>query len=42
MLDPMVASELGTETVYQVALVQAKYWKSVHPKALEPSEGIHE
>lgn len=40
MLNSMVASEMGTETVYEVALVQAKYWKSVHPKALDPPEGV--
>lgn len=42
MLPPMVASGLATETVYQVALVQAKYWKSVHPKALDSFEGVQE
>ena len=42
MLPPMVASGLATETVYQVALVQAKYWKSVHPKALDSFEGVQD
>lgn len=40
-MDSLVASEYGTETVYQVALVQSKYWKSINPKALEPVEGIY-
>lgn len=36
----MMASEAGTETVWQVALEQSKYWKSVNPKACEPREGV--
>jgi hypothetical protein len=36
----MVASEAGTETVWQVAMEQSKYWKSVNPKACEPREGL--
>jgi len=36
----MIASEAGTETVWQVALEQSKYWKSVNPKACEPRDGI--
>lgn len=39
MLPSMVASEEATETVYQVALVQSKYWKSIKPHTLAPSEG---
>lgn len=39
-LPPMVASELATETVWQVAVQQSKYWKSVTPKACEPREGL--
>ncbi|EPQ57394.1 histone deacetylase complex protein [Gloeophyllum trabeum ATCC 11539] len=39
-LAPMVASETGTETVYQVAKEQSKYWKSVVPKAVEPREEL--
>lgn len=36
----MMASEAGTETVWQVALEQSKYWKSINPKACEPREGM--
>lgn len=36
----MVASETGTETVWQVAMEQSKYWKNVDPKACEPREGM--
>lgn len=39
MLPSMVASPEATETIYQVALVQSKHWRSLHPRALEPSEG---
>ncbi|KIM64995.1 hypothetical protein SCLCIDRAFT_113779 [Scleroderma citrinum Foug A] len=39
-LPPMVASEAGTETVWQVALEQSKYWKSVNPKACEPRDDV--
>ena len=39
-LEPMVASEIATETVWQVATEQSKYWKSVNPKACEPREGM--
>ncbi|KAG2345481.1 histone deacetylase clr3 [Suillus weaverae] len=41
-LPPMVASEAGTETVWQVAMEQSKYWKSVNPKACEPREEVDE
>ncbi|KAH7888763.1 histone deacetylase clr3 [Phlebopus sp. FC_14] len=41
-LPPMVASEAGTETVWQVALEQSKYWKTVNPKACEPREDVDE
>jgi len=37
----MMASEAGTETVWQVALEQSKYWKSINPKACEPREGMY-
>ncbi|KAL4078462.1 hypothetical protein V8B97DRAFT_1865803 [Scleroderma yunnanense] len=39
-LPPMIASEAGTETVWQVALEQNKYWKSVNPKACEPRDDV--
>ena len=35
----MVASETATETIWQVAMEQSKYWKNVDPKACEPREG---
>ncbi|KAK7692723.1 hypothetical protein QCA50_004356 [Cerrena zonata] len=37
-LGPMVASEIATETVWQVALEQGKYWKNINPKATDPLE----
>jgi len=37
-LEPMVASEAATETIWQVAREQSKYWKNVDPKAVEPVE----
>jgi hypothetical protein len=36
----MVASEEATETIWQVAMQQSKYWKCMHPKAVEPREGL--
>lgn len=39
-LPPMTASEDATETVWQVAMQQSKYWKSVTPKSVEPREGM--
>jgi len=33
-------SEEATETVWQVAKEQSKYWKSVDPRACEPREGL--
>ncbi|EGO01316.1 hypothetical protein SERLA73DRAFT_72261 [Serpula lacrymans var. lacrymans S7.3] len=39
-LPPMTATEAATETVWQVALEQSKYWKSVKPKACEPREEL--
>ncbi|KAA1470143.1 histone deacetylase complex protein [Dentipellis sp. KUC8613] len=39
-LPPLVASEIATETVWQVALEQSKYWKNIDPKACEPSAEI--
>ncbi|KAJ8587474.1 histone deacetylase clr3, partial [Rhizopogon salebrosus TDB-379] len=41
-LPPMIASETGTETVWQVAMEQSKYWKSVNPKACEPRDDVQE
>ncbi|TFY78088.1 hypothetical protein EWM64_g5926 [Hericium alpestre] len=41
-LAPLVASEIATETVWQVAVEQSKYWKNVDPKACEPSADIDE
>ncbi|KAN0091071.1 hypothetical protein V8E55_004637 [Tylopilus felleus] len=41
-LPPMMASEAGTETVWQVALEQSKYWRSINPKACEPREEMDE
>ncbi|KIJ61334.1 hypothetical protein HYDPIDRAFT_96746 [Hydnomerulius pinastri MD-312] len=41
-LPPMVASEAGTETVWQVALEQSKYWKNINPKACEPRDEMEE
>ena len=38
-LPPLVASETATETIWQVALEQSKYWKNIDPKACEPIEG---
>lgn len=38
-LPPMVASDTATETVWQTALEQSRYWKSIDPKACEPREG---
>jgi histone deacetylase 6 len=35
----MVAGETATETVWQVAMEQSKYWKNIDPKACEPREG---
>ncbi|CCM03597.1 uncharacterized protein FIBRA_05735 [Fibroporia radiculosa] len=37
-LEPMVASEVATETIWHVAREQSKYWKNVDPKACEPIE----
>ncbi|KAF9520432.1 hypothetical protein BS47DRAFT_765446 [Hydnum rufescens UP504] len=41
-LNPLVASEAATETIYQVSIVQSRYWKCINPKALEPSEEVQE
>ncbi len=40
VLEPMVATEIATETVWQVAMQQSKFWKSVTPKACEPRDGV--
>ncbi|THG99948.1 hypothetical protein EW026_g2521 [Hermanssonia centrifuga] len=42
VLEPMVATEIATETVWQVAMQQSKFWKSVTPKACEPRDDIEE
>ncbi|OBZ68110.1 Histone deacetylase clr3 [Grifola frondosa] len=39
-LPPLVASEVATETIWQVATEQSKYWKNVDPKACEPIEDV--
>ncbi|KDQ21359.1 hypothetical protein BOTBODRAFT_25795 [Botryobasidium botryosum FD-172 SS1] len=41
-LPPQEASEVATETVWQVAMVQSRYWKSISPKACEPQEEVAE
>jgi histone deacetylase 6 len=38
-LGAIEASEVATEVIHQVALVQSKYWKSIDLKACEPPEG---
>ena len=40
-LPPMVASEVGTETVWLVCKEQRKYWKNVDPKSCEPRDGVY-
>ncbi|TFK85072.1 histone deacetylase complex protein [Polyporus arcularius HHB13444] len=37
-LEPLVATESGTETIYAVAMEQSKYWKNLDPKKCEPIE----
>ena len=39
-LPPMIASDTATETVWQTAIEQSKYWKNIDPKACEPREGV--
>ncbi|KAH9839549.1 histone deacetylase complex protein [Rhodofomes roseus] len=39
-LEPMVASEVATETIWHVATEQSKYWKNIDPKACEPVEEV--
>ncbi|KAI0690095.1 histone deacetylase complex protein [Cytidiella melzeri] len=41
-LEPMIASVEATETVFQVAMHQSQWWKSLNPKKLEPREDIEE
>ncbi|KAG8850391.1 Histone deacetylase hda1 [Tulasnella sp. 330] len=36
------ASEVATETVWQVSRVQSHYWKSINPKQCEPQEHVEE
>lgn len=38
-LGAIEASEVATEVIHQVALVQSKYWKSIDLKACGPPEG---
>ncbi|KAI0674933.1 histone deacetylase complex protein [Trametes maxima] len=38
----LVASEAATETIWQVAVEQSKYWKNLDPKACEPIEEIEQ
>jgi histone deacetylase 6 len=38
-LPPLIAGEVGCETVWLVAKEQSKYWKNVDPKACEPQDG---
>lgn len=39
IMPPLVASQIATETIWQVAMEQNKHWKCINPKACEPSEG---
>ncbi|KAI0317227.1 histone deacetylase complex protein [Amylostereum chailletii] len=42
-MGPLVASEIGTETVFLVAKEQSRYWKSIDVRACEPrEEGLEE
>ncbi|EFI28108.1 histone deacetylase clr3 [Coprinopsis cinerea okayama7 len=41
-IDPMIASEDATETVWLVAKHLSRYWKSLDPKACEPREQVEE
>ncbi|KAI0085134.1 histone deacetylase complex protein [Irpex rosettiformis] len=41
-LDPLVASVEATETVFQVAMHQSQFWKTLNPKKIEPREDIEE
>ncbi|KAG9012505.1 Histone deacetylase hda1 [Tulasnella sp. JGI-2019a] len=36
------ASEVATETVWQVSRVQSHYWKSINPKQCEPQEEVED
>lgn len=38
-MDPLVACEEATETVWAVAMQQSKYWKTIDTKSCEPKEG---
>ncbi|KAI0074161.1 histone deacetylase complex protein [Panus rudis PR-1116 ss-1] len=38
LLPPMIASEVATETIWEVAMTQSKFWKNVNPKACDPRE----
>ncbi|OSX56322.1 hypothetical protein POSPLADRAFT_1175378 [Postia placenta MAD-698-R-SB12] len=37
-LEPMIASDAATETIWHVAMEQSKYWKNVDPKSCDPLE----
>ncbi|KAF9049799.1 histone deacetylase complex protein [Panaeolus papilionaceus] len=39
-LPPLIANEFATETIWNVAREQSKYWKSVDPKGCEPREEV--
>ncbi|KAI8994037.1 histone deacetylase complex protein [Trametes punicea] len=39
-LPPLTASEAATETIWQVAMEQSKYWKNIDPKTCEPIEEV--
>ncbi|KAI0644758.1 histone deacetylase complex protein [Trametes meyenii] len=41
-LPSLVASEAATETIWQVAMEQSKYWKNLDPKACEPIEEVEQ
>ncbi|KAI0769366.1 histone deacetylase complex protein [Trametes elegans] len=41
-LPPLTASEVATETIFQVCMEQSKYWKNVNPKACEPIEEVEQ
>ncbi|KAH8080278.1 histone deacetylase complex protein [Cristinia sonorae] len=37
-MGPLVASQISTETIYEVALEQSKYWRNISPKSCVPRE----
>lgn len=38
-LEPLIATEVATEAIWQVGQVQSTHWKCINPKILEPREG---